>query len=83
VIGGTPQLLEDPRRGLYSDPAWQRRTAKSRFVKAGVEDVSGPAIWLEPLTKEDILQLLQRLTEIYAAHHTSQHSLLNESFRIS
>ncbi|MBD2072966.1 ATP-binding protein [Phormidium sp. FACHB-592] len=75
VIGGTPQLLEDPRRGLYSDPAWQRRTAKSRFVKAGVEDVSGPAIWLEPLTQEDILQLLQRLTEIYAAHHTSQPQL--------
>jgi hypothetical protein len=75
VIGGTPQLLEDPRRGLYSDPAWQRRTAKSRFVKAGVEDVSGPAIWLEPLTKEDILQLLQRLTEIYAGHHTNQAQL--------
>lgn len=71
VIGGTPQLLDDPRRGLYSDPAWQRRTAKSRFA-VGVEDLSSPAIWLEPLTKEDILRLLQRLTEIYATHYDSQ-----------
>lgn len=72
VIGGTPQLLEDPRRGLYSDPAWQRRTAKSRFVNVGAEDVSGPAIWLEPLTKEDILGLLQRLSDIHATHHNSK-----------
>ncbi len=72
IIGGTPQLLEDPRRGLYSDPAWQRRTAKSRFVKGGVEDVSGPAIRLEPLTQEDILRLLQRLSEIHATHHDTK-----------
>lgn len=72
IIGGTPQLLEDPRRGLYSDPAWQRRTAKSRFVAVGTEDVSGPAIWLEPLGKDDILGLLQRLLDIHATHHTSQ-----------
>ncbi len=72
VIGGTPQLLEDPRRGLYSDPAWQRRTAKSRFVKGGMQDLSGPAIRLEPLTQADVLLLLQRLSEIYAAHHDTQ-----------
>jgi len=72
VIGGTPQLLEDPRRGLYSDPAWQRRTAKSRFAQVGAEDVSGPAIWLEPLSKEDILGLLERLSEIHAAHHNTK-----------
>jgi hypothetical protein len=72
VIGGTPQLLEDPRRGLYSDPAWQRRTAKSRFAQVGADDVSGPAIWLEPLSKEDILGLLQRLSEIHATHYSTQ-----------
>jgi hypothetical protein len=32
-IGGTPTFLEDPRRGLFNDQAWQRRTAKSRFTK--------------------------------------------------
>jgi hypothetical protein len=75
LIGGTPQFLEDPRRGLYSDPAWQRRTADSRVVKVGVKDVSGPAIRLEPLTQEQILQLLYRLAEVHALHHNSQHGL--------
>jgi len=72
LIGGTPQFLEDPRRGLYSDPAWQRRTVKSRLLKAGVQDVSGPAIRLEPLTQEEILQLLERLSEIHAAHYNTK-----------
>ena len=72
IIGGTPQFLEDPRRGLYSDPAWQRRTVKSRFVKVGMQDISGPAIRLEPLTQDEILLLLQRLLEIHAVHHNTK-----------
>jgi hypothetical protein len=75
LIGGTPQFLEDPRRGLYSDPAWQRRTVTSRMVKAGVQDVSGPAIRLEPLPQADIQTLLQRLAEVHALHHSSKKTL--------
>lgn len=75
LIGGTPQFLEDPRRGLYSDPAWQRRTATSRLVKAKVHDTSGPALRLEPLLQPDILLLLQRLAEIHAAHFDTRKGL--------
>ncbi len=75
LIGGTPQFLEDPRRGLYSDPAWQRRTVTSRMVKSGVQDISGPAIRLEPLSKADIQVLLQRLAEVHATHHASSKKL--------
>ncbi|HIK15882.1 MAG TPA: ATP-binding protein [Leptolyngbyaceae cyanobacterium M33_DOE_097] len=81
LIGGTPQFLEDPRRGLYSDPAWQRRTVKSRIVKVGVQDVSGPAIRLEPLTQEQIVQLLERLAEIYATHHNQKKPLAKEDLQ--
>ncbi|OLP19692.1 biotin carboxylase [Leptolyngbya sp. 'hensonii'] len=69
LIGGTPQFVEDPRRGLYSDPAWQRRTTKSQFVKIAVQDLSGPVIRLEPLSQDEILQLLQRLAEIHTTHY--------------
>lgn len=72
LIGGTPQFVEDPRRGLYSDPAWQRRTAKSRLVKAGMRDRGGPTIELEPLTQPEILKLLKRLAEIHSTHHNSK-----------
>lgn len=76
LIGGTPQFLEDNRRGLYSDPAWQRRTAQSRFVnKAGIQDTIGPVIRLEPLSRDEILQLLQRLAEVHAIHYNANKTL--------
>lgn len=75
LIGGTPQFLEDPRRGLYSDPAWQRRTVKNRLLKGEVQDVSGPAIRLEPLTQAEILRLLQQLAAIHTSHFNSQKEL--------
>lgn len=75
LIGGTPQFLEDPRRGLYSDPAWQRRTAESRLLsKTGLVDTIAPVIRLEPLTQSEILQLLQRLAEIHRIHYGYQTS---------
>lgn len=70
LIGGTPQFLEDPRRGLYSDPAWQRRTAESRLVhQMGIVDAIAPVIRLEPLTRLEILQLLQRLADLHQQHY--------------
>ncbi|MBD2020742.1 ATP-binding protein [Leptolyngbya sp. FACHB-36] len=75
LIGGTPQFLEDPRRGLFSDPAWQRRTAKSRLVSSEVVDSSGPVVRLEPLTQPEVLRLLQALAEIHVAHHGSKRQL--------
>ncbi len=81
LIGGTPQFLEDPRRGLYSDPAWQRRTAKSRFIKVGLQDISSPTIRLEPLTQEEILLLLQRLAEVHVVHYGYKQALAEADLR--
>jgi hypothetical protein len=82
LIGGTPQFLEDPRRGLYSDPAWQRRTSQSRFAsKAGIQEANGPVIRLEPLTREEILTLLERLVEIHTTHYNQKKSLTKEELQ--
>ncbi|MBD2184116.1 ATP-binding protein [Planktothrix sp. FACHB-1355] len=80
IVGGTPKFLEDPKRGLFNDPAWTRRTAKSRFVKAGLQDNSGPVIQLETLTQPEILQLLQRLADVHATHYGSEKKLTNREF---
>jgi P-loop Domain of unknown function (DUF2791) len=73
LIGGTPQFLEDPRRGLYTDPAWQRRTRPSRLiVQSELGDSASPVVRLEPLSKGDILKLLQRLVEVHQIHHSYQ-----------
>ncbi len=76
LIGGTPQFLEDPKRGLYSDPAWQRRTAQSRIVaRSGLQDTIGPVIRLNPLSQEEILLLLQRLSEVHKTHYGTKTAL--------
>ncbi|WP_017306761.1 ATP-binding protein [Spirulina subsalsa] len=75
IIGGTPQLVEDKRRGLFSDEAWRTRLAKSRFHQDGLQDYSGPVIELEPLTSEQLSQLLQRLIEVHAQHFKYQSPL--------
>ena len=72
LIGGTPQFLEDSRRGLHSDEAWRTRLAKSRFLNNGLQDISAPVIQLEPLISEELSQLLQRLAEVHAIHYNSK-----------
>jgi len=80
IVGGTPKFLEDPKRGLFNDPAWQRRTAKSRFVQAGFQDTSSPVIQLESLTQTEILLLLQRLAEVHGNHYSKNRSLTKQEF---
>ena len=75
IVGGTPKFLEDPKRGLFNDLAWQRRTAKSRFVQAGFQDTSSPVIQLESLNQSEILMLLQRLADVHATHYGSEKKL--------
>ncbi|MHB0876623.1 MAG: ATP-binding protein [Anaerolineae bacterium] len=69
IMGGTPQFLEDPRRGLYSYEALRSRLADSRFARDGLRDTSGPVIRLQTLTHEEIFVLLNRLAEVHAVHY--------------
>jgi hypothetical protein len=82
LIGGTPQFLEDPRRGLYSDPAWQRRTAQSRLVQVEVTDTIAPVIRLDPLTDSELLGLLQRIASVHHSHYESVRTLKPSEFAL-
>ncbi len=82
IIGGTTKFLEDPNRGLFADQAWRRRTKESRFVaQAGVQEYLGPVIRLNPLSQEEILTLLQRLTEIHALNFGYEKALTNRELQ--
>jgi hypothetical protein len=82
VIGGTTKFLEDPNRGLFADQAWRRRTKESRFVaQANVQEYMGPVIRLLPLNEEEILSLLQRLTEIHALNFGYEKTLKNPNLQ--
>jgi hypothetical protein len=66
ILGGTPEFLLDPRRGLYSYPALQSRLAQNTFASDGLIDFSGPVVRLSSLTKEDFYVLLQKVRDVYA-----------------
>lgn len=64
---GTPQCIEDTRRGVYSYEALRSRLAEGRFGREGTEkDLLAPVIRLAPLTYEELLVLTEKLAEIHA-----------------
>ncbi len=66
IMCGTPQCIEDTRRGVYSYEALRSRLAEGRFGREGLKDMLAPVIRLEPLTGEELLVLTEKLTEIHA-----------------
>lgn len=77
-IGGTPQSVEDERRGLFSYPALKSRLQSSRLQRDGLVDFSGPMIRLSMLTHEEIYLLLERLMTVFCAHHGMEPLLTHE-----
>ncbi len=66
IMGGTPQCIEDTRRGVYSYEALRSRLAEGRFGREGVKDMLAPVIHLSPLTYEEMLVLTEKLADIHA-----------------
>ncbi len=66
IFGGTPQFLEDTRRGLFSYEALRSRLADSRFTEQGYVTLSSPVIRLRRLSDDELLALIARLTRLHA-----------------
>ena len=66
ILGGTPQSIEDRRRGLYSYEALRSRLTQGRFASEGLADLLAPVIRLQPLTYEELLVLIEKLANIHA-----------------
>ena len=66
IMCGTPQCMEDPRRGIYSYEALRSRLAEGHF-SGGHKDLLSPVIRLRPLTNEEMLILVEKLADIHAA----------------
>ena len=65
IMCGTPQCIEDTRRGVYSYEALRSRLQEGRFGRDELKDVLAPVIKLSPLTYEELLVLTEKLTEIH------------------
>lgn len=66
VMSGTPQAVEDQRRGIFSYEALRSRLAAGRFSQDGRRDMMAPVIELEPLTPDELLVLIDKLAHMHA-----------------
>ena len=66
IMCGTPQAIEDRRRGVYSYEALRSRLASGKFTQVGARDMYAPVIKLEPLTAEEMMVLTEKLADMHA-----------------
>lgn len=78
IFGGTPQFLEDTRRGLFSYEALRSRLADSRYAELGYQNLSSPVIRLRRLSDNELLALVKRLSKLYAQREGSATPPLTE-----
>lgn len=79
VLGGTPEFLLDPRRGLFSYPALQSRLAENTFARGELKDYTGPVLKLASLTQEELFVLLQKLRHVYALGDVARYTVPDEA----
>lgn len=78
VFGGTPQFLEDTRRGLFSYEALRSRLCDSRFKLDGFRNLIGPVIRLRRLADDELLALIRRVTQLYAQYYNWEPRITDE-----
>lgn len=78
LMGGTPQAIEDRRRGVYSYEALRSRLTAGKFSHAGAQDMYAPVIKLEPLTAEEMLILTEKLAAMHASLYGYQQAITEQ-----
>ena len=78
IFGGTPQFLEDTRRGLFSYDALKSRLADSKYSDLGYQNLSSPVIRLRRLSDNELLALVKRLSKLYAQREGTDIPLVSD-----
>jgi len=77
-FGGTPQFLEDNRRGLFSYEALKSRLEDSKYAALGYQNLSSPVIRLRRLSGNELLALVRRLNKLFMQKEGLTESLLTD-----
>ena len=79
IMCGTPQCIEDTRRGVYSYEALRSRLGGGRTHMEGMRDMLSPVIKLVPLTNEEMLILIEKLEQIHGVLYGYEPFLTQEN----
>lgn len=69
IMGGTPQFLEDTRRGLFSYEALKSRLSDGKFSDGAYKNLLGPVIRLRRLSDNELYALITRLTKLHGQYY--------------
>ncbi|WP_295746737.1 ATP-binding protein [uncultured Limosilactobacillus sp.] len=79
LMGGTPQAIEDKRRGVYSYEALRSRLTQGKFADVSdARDMYAPVIKLAPLTADEMLVLTEKLAAMHAGLYGYQQTITDE-----
>ena len=81
VFVGTPQFLEDTRRGLFSYDALRSRLADGILVGGEFKNLAGPVIRLVRLTDSELLALITRINKLYSERYGYEIPLTGEEMK--
>ncbi len=74
ILGGTPQFLEDPRRGLFSYEALKSRLCDGRFTVGDdgteLKNLMGPVIRLKRLSDDELFALITRVEKLHGQNYS-------------
>ncbi len=78
IFGGTPQFLEDTRRGLFSYEALRSRLSDGSFGGGELRSLMQPVIRLRRLSDAELYALVLRLTALHGEYHAWQPRITDE-----
>ena len=81
ICAGTPQFLEDERRGLYSYEALHSRLGDSRFENDALRSFSGPVLRLRKMGDDELYALILRVGALFEKYNNIPLPLSEEDNR--
>lgn len=69
IMGGTPQCVEDTRKGIFSYDALRSRLTEGKFASEDTVNLLSPIIRLKRLTPDEMFILIEKLKDIHSDLH--------------
>jgi hypothetical protein len=79
IFGGTPQFLDDTRRGLFSYEALRSRLCDSKYEAAGLKNLNNPILRLVRLGDNELFALLKRMTNLFCQYYACDLKISDEN----
>ena len=79
IMGGTPQCVEDTRKGIFSYDALRSRLTDGKFASEDTVNLLSPIIRLKRLTPDEMYILIEKLRDIHSDLHGYKSELTGEN----